>query len=91
MSRQHHRIKCETAFYQKVEKGEKRFEVRKNDRHYRQYDMVTLQESVNGTLTGREFGPVEIDYILYGPAFGIADEHCVFNWVDDRYVVTHND
>lgn len=89
MSRQHHRIKTETAFFQKVEKGEKRFEARKeDDRTYNVYDMVTLLESVGGTLTGREFGPVEIDYVLRGPAYGIEAGHCVFNWRDDRHFVT---
>lgn len=91
MSRQHHRIKCETAFYQKVEKNEKRFEARKeDDRTYNVYDMVTLLESLDGKLTGREFGPVEIDYVLRGPAFGIESGHCVFTWRDDRNVSTQD-
>jgi hypothetical protein len=80
MSRQHHELKTETYFYQKVEAGEKRFEARKNDRNFKVYDMVTLMESVNGTLTGRKLGPFEIDFVLAGPAYGIEEGYCVFNW-----------
>lgn len=88
MSRQHHEIKTETEFYQQVEKGVKRFEARKNDRYYKVYDMVTLLESVQGVLTGRKYGPVEIDYVLRGPAYGIEDGFCVFNWKTDEPVST---
>ncbi len=88
MSRQHHELKTETAFYQDVESGKKRFEARNNDRKFRVYDMVTLLESVKGTLTGRKFGPVEIDYILAGPAYGIEDGHCVFTWKEDGNIST---
>lgn len=88
MSRQHHEIKTETEFYQQVEKGLKRFEARRNDRNYKVYDMVTLLESVKGVLTGRKYGPVEIDYVLRGPAYGIEDGHCVFNWVSRPLVNT---
>ena len=34
MSVQHHYLKTETPFWQAVEKGEKKFELRKNDRDY---------------------------------------------------------
>lgn len=80
MSRKHHELKTETAYYQQVEKGWKRFEARNNDRDFKVYDMVTLLESVNGTLTGRKIGPLEIDYVLHGPLFGIEEGHCVFTW-----------
>ena len=80
MSRQHHEIQTETEFYQQVEKGVKRFEARKNDRNYKVNDKVILLESVQGVLTGRRHGPLEIDYMLRGPADGIEDGFCVFNW-----------
>lgn len=88
MSRQHHTLKTETVFYQLVEVGVKRFEVRKNDRDFKTFDMVTLAESVGGTLTGRKIGPLEIDYILHGPAFGIEAGHCVFCWKDNKPIST---
>lgn len=83
MSRQHHDLKTETGFYQNVESGAKRFEARRNDRNFQVGDMVKLLESVNGTLTGRKFGPVEIDYILHGPAYGVEAGYCVFTWRTD--------
>lgn len=77
MSRQHHYLKTETEYYQAVEKGDKSFEVRKNDRNFKLYDMVYLQETVKGIRTGRELGGREITYILYGGIYGIDPDYCV--------------
>ena len=80
MSRQHHYIKAETENFQAVERGEKLFEVRKNDRDYKKYDMVHLQECVDGNITGRQLDPLEIKHIFYGGQYGLAEDHCIFNW-----------
>ena len=80
MSRQHHEIKCETEYYQAVECGLKKFELRVNDRNYQTFDMVTLIEVVGGTKTGRSLTPVEIKYVLRGGTFGLPDDVCIFNW-----------
>ena len=77
MSRKHHYLKTETEYYQAVEKGTKRFEVRKNDRDFKIFDMVILYEVVNGIPTGRTFDPMEIVYILPGGIYGIAPDYCV--------------
>jgi hypothetical protein len=77
MSRQHIHLKTETKYYQAITHGEKYFEVRKNDRDFQWGDILYLQESVNGILTGREFGPIEIKYILPGGQFGIDADYCV--------------
>lgn len=77
MSRQHHFLKCETEHYQAWEKGIKTFEVRKNDRDYKVYDMVYLNESVAGVETGRQLPPKEIIYILHGGKYGIEPGYCV--------------
>lgn len=66
MSRQHHQPKTETEFYQAVESGVKKFELRKNDRDFKRYDMVTLAEVVNGVYTGRKLPAFEIQYVLKG-------------------------
>jgi len=76
----HHYIKCEANYYQAIERGEKKFEVRKNDRDYRLFDSVFLEESANGVKTGRFTGRLVIRYILYGPAFGLPEGYCIFNW-----------
>lgn len=80
MSRQHHHLKTETKFFQAIEKGEKKFELRKNDRNFQVYDMLYLEEVVNGEYTGRRLPPLEIQYILYGGQYGLPDDYCIMNW-----------
>jgi len=73
----HHEIKTELEYYQAAERGEKNFEVRKNDRDYKKHDIVTLVEVKNGKLTGRKLEPAEITYIVYGGKYGIDSDYCV--------------
>ena len=80
MSRKHHYIKCETQYYQAIEKGLKKFEIRKNDRDYKKYDIVHICESFDGQKTGRGLSPVEINYIMYGGIYGLDKDYCVFCW-----------
>jgi len=80
MSRQHHYLKTETKYFQAVERGEKKFELRKNDRNFKVGDMVYLQETVNGVRTGRDLSSLEIQYILYGGEYGLPEDYCIFNW-----------
>ena len=83
MPRQHHYLKCETEFFQAVERGEKKFEIRKNDRNFKKYDMVYLKETVNGVETGRETSSFEIQYVLTSKdagKYGLCEGYCIFNW-----------
>lgn len=80
MSRQHHYLKCETEYFQEIERGKKKFELRINDRNFKVGDMVYLQETVNGVHTGRELPSVEIQYVLYGGKYGLPEGYCIFNW-----------
>lgn len=68
MSRQHHGIKILPEYYRAVEKGLKTFEVRLNDRNYQVYDILHLQEWLNGGYTGREI-EAEVTYILDDPNY----------------------
>jgi hypothetical protein len=77
MSRQHHYLKIETEYYQAVERGDKTFELRKNDRDFKVYDIVHLQETVKGSHTGRELPGKRVKYILYGGKYGLADGYCI--------------
>lgn len=63
MSRQHHYLKILPKHYRAIEKGDKRFEVRYNDRDYQVHDILHLQEYLNGDYTGREI-QATISYIL---------------------------
>ena len=80
MSRQHHYLKTETEYYQAVEKELKKFELRKNDRDFKIGDMLYLEETVNGTYTGRKLEPKEIKYILLGGKYGLEEGHCIVCW-----------
>ncbi len=80
MSRQHHHLKTETEYYQAIENGLKKVELRKNDRDFQNGDMLILEETVNGTYTGRKLPPMEIKYILHGGKYGLEDGHCVLCW-----------
>ena len=63
MSRQHHYIKVLPEYYRAIERGEKTFEVRFNDRNYQVCDILHLQEWLNGGYTGREI-IAEVTYLL---------------------------
>jgi ParB family chromosome partitioning protein len=81
MSRQHHYLKTETEYFQAVERGEKKFELRKNDRDFKKYDMLILEETVKGVKTGRKLAPVEIQYVLKDCLkYGLCDGYCILNW-----------
>ena len=68
-------------YYQAIERGEKKFELRKNDRDFKKYDMLYLEEVVNGVKTGRSLPPVEIQYVLKDCAkYGLSDGYCILNW-----------
>ena len=69
MSRQHHYLKILTNFYQDIESGKKNFEVRFNDRDFKVYDMLYLQEFIPpSTYTGREIRK-EVTYVLDNPDY----------------------
>ena len=77
MSRQYHYLKCETEYYQAVERGFKTFELRKNDRDYNVHDIIHLNEVVDGVETGRTLQQKEIVYILHGGKYGLEDGYCI--------------
>ena len=63
MNKQHHYIKILPEYYEAIERGEKTFEVRFNDRNYQKNDVLHLQEWKNGGYTGREI-TAEVTYLL---------------------------
>ena len=77
MSRQHHYLKCETEYYQAVERGDKTFELRKNDRNYQVGDLLHLKETVNGVYTERQLKPKEVVYILEGGKYGLEEGYVI--------------
>lgn len=69
MSRQHHYLKILPQYYMAVENGTKTFEVRFNNRGYKVWDILHLQEFVPPeTYTGRELYR-EVTYVLDDGAY----------------------
>ena len=76
-----HAIKIRESFADAVNRGDKTFEVRKNDRGYQKGDTVRFIvlydsdgiEMVSHPLMKKEY---EITYVLSG--WGIEDGYCVF-------------
>ena len=81
MTRKHHYLKTETRFYQAVEHGIKRFDLRKNDRDYQIGDIIHLQETVNTIYTGRTIFQLEIRYILFSEDIpGLEKDYCILQF-----------
>lgn len=64
-----HELKTEREYFEAVVKGEKTFEVRKDDRGFCEGDFLAINESENGETTGR-CAIVQITYVLR------AEEYC---------------
>jgi len=76
-----HYLKTETEYYQAVKRGEKLFELRKNDRDFRIGDFIYLEETVNGVKTGKYLEPKKIKYILKNcRKYGLKKGYCILNW-----------
>ena len=82
-----HTLKTEAACWDAVERGEKRFDVRRNDRFFQAGDTVRLRKlHENGrhyeTKPGTSFGTMDLDFrigwILQGGQFGIEPGYVVF-------------
>jgi hypothetical protein len=66
--------------------GKKRFELRQNDRDFKEGDRVVLQEwKPTGEYTGLEFKGV-ITYVLTGPVFGLPYGYCVFGFAEHHTI-----
>lgn len=78
-----HEIKVWPEYFDVIETGRKNFEVRKNDRDYKEGHVVLLHEYDNkkGEYSGKILA-FEIGYVLQGGQFGIPDNYCVFSLVE---------
>ncbi len=81
-----HRLKTLPSLWDAVHRGEKRFEVRKNDRNFQVGDIIYLVR-LDDRL-GREHmetGMVirfKVGFILHGGQFGIEPGYCVLQLVE---------
>lgn len=76
-----HRLKTWPQYFRAVKRGEKRFEVRRNDRDFRVGDRLELVEfdpEPGFGFTGEEHH-VDVAYVLLGPGFGLDAETVVMS------------
>ncbi len=83
---QAHELKTLARYFEAVERGDKTFEVRLNDRAFQTGDTITLVKMDNEgnfyvSPPGDRFGKItlkrKITYILQGGQFGIEPRYCV--------------
>lgn len=76
-----HHLKIQTEFFEAVNKGLKKFEIRRNDRDFKIGDWVFL-ENFNPKTNSYEPGiiKVEIIYIIEGGQFGIEEGFIIFGF-----------
>lgn len=72
-----HELKILPKYYEKVINGEKRFEIRKDDRNFKVGDLIRLNEFDN-EYTGRDC-IFEIIYKLDGGNYGLEKGYCVLS------------
>lgn len=70
-----HDVKLGTTFFDDVKTGRKTFELRKNDRGYKEGDTIVMHEEKDGTTTGRTIEK-KIVYMLEDFT-GLEDGYCI--------------
>ena len=73
-----HELKISPKYFDDVKSGNKRFEIRKDDRDYKVGDLITLREYENGQYTGRKIENILTIYILRDATeYGLMDGYCI--------------
>ena len=74
-----HELKILPENYDAVRCGDKRFEIRKNDRDYHSGDILRLKEWDGKEYTGEELDAL-VRYVLYGTdEYGLAEGYCILS------------
>lgn len=79
MNQRTHELKIQPRFFEPVMRGEKTFEIRKNDRDYKKGDIIILREwsDIMNNYTGRQLKR-KITYIYKGSGqFGLAPGYAI--------------
>jgi len=73
-----HTLKIWPEYFQDIWSGKKTFEVRKNDRDFKKFDVLILKEwdFETNKYTG-SYIYVDVVYVLHGGQFGIKKGYCV--------------
>lgn len=80
MNQKNHHLKTWPEFFEPIQLGEKKFEVRKNDRDFMIGDILILEEydPETETYTGRIMKRT-VSYTLLGGQFGIEEGYIVMS------------
>jgi len=79
MGRKIHELKILPEYFDAVRSGDKRFELRKNDRDFHSGDILRLKEWDGKEYTGEELD-VLVRYVLYGiDEYGLAEGYCILS------------
>ena len=74
-----HELKILPEYYDAVRYGDKRFEIRKNDRNFHTGDILRLKEWDGEKYTGEELDAV-VRYVYYGiDEYGLSEGYCVMS------------
>lgn len=73
-----HELKILPKYYDEIIQGKKDFEIRENDRDFKEEDIVILKEFIDGNYTGKYIKAI-IDYIFHGGSYGLKKGYCVFS------------
>lgn len=73
-----HELKILPEFFNAVQQGDKKFEIRKNDRNFHRGDILRLKEWAGDRYTGNQID-VLVKYILYSWTGGLQDGYCVMS------------
>lgn len=73
----HHELKINQDYAIANDRGEKPWEIRKNDRNFIKGDTITFKViDCNGVQVGQYDS--EITYIFYGGEYGLDEGYCIF-------------
>jgi len=73
-----HKLKILPEYFEAIQNGTKRFEIRKDDRDFQVGDCIHLHEWDGEKFTGRFLNNIRIKYILRNcPEHGLKEGYCV--------------
>lgn len=75
-----HQIRIATTYFEDAESGKKPFELRKNDRNYKEGDILEMMEFKDGRNTGRVIRKL-VTYLLENYT-GLQEGYCIMGTKD---------
>lgn len=76
-----HQLKISSKYFDAVNEGIKKFEIRKDDRDYQVGDVVQFLEFDDGKYSGRKSDPVVVVYVLRNAEkYGLNPGYCIIGF-----------